>query len=152
MKVVQHNICLSLVRRVIAYIKGSSSASTVSFTKLKQLTNYTQAPLNIDMSPKTLSLAVCVFPEVCPTDYQGPVELLSFISPGTIARGLFPHTPAVTIEATYVGTTLEPLIPGSGPRILADKTYDDVKEQFDIILVPGGLSHKILVQVKYLSS
>ena len=88
-----------------------------------------------------LSLAVCIFPIVCPTDFQGPVELLSFIDPETVARGgLLPSVPDTTIKVTFVGVTSDPVKGSSGPKLQPDRTYSDIKEgeQFDIILVPGG--------------
>jgi hypothetical protein len=103
------------------------------------------------MAPTNLSLAVCLFPIVCPTDFQGPVELLSFLAPRTTGTpqeigSIFPTAPAVTIEATYIAVTSDPVQGSSGPKLLPDRTYDSIKEgeQFDIILVPGG---KPIVQV-----
>ncbi|KAI0696700.1 class I glutamine amidotransferase-like protein [Cytidiella melzeri] len=92
------------------------------------------------MAPTPLSLAVCLFPRVTPSDYQNTIELFSFLSPQVVASGLYSTPPDVTIEATYLGVTSEPIHGDSGPRLLPNKTYGDVKEgeQFDIILVPGG--------------
>lgn len=92
------------------------------------------------MAPTSLSLAVCLFPIVCPSDYQGPIELLSFISPGTLENIAPQLTSSVSIEVTYLGVTTDPIRGSSGPLLVPTKAYGDVKdaEQFDIILVPGG--------------
>ncbi|KAJ7935128.1 hypothetical protein B0H13DRAFT_2262280 [Mycena leptocephala] len=44
------------------------------------------------------------------------------------------------MEFTYVLHTLDPVEPTAGLLVLPSVTYDDAKEQFDIILVPGGPS------------
>jgi hypothetical protein len=97
------------------------------------------------MAPTNLSLAVCLFTNVDPNDFQGPMELLSFLAPhiaGMELSSVFSTAPAVTIEATYLAVTGDPVQGVSGPRLLPDRTYESVKEgeQFDIILVPGGES------------
>lgn len=94
------------------------------------------------MTPTPLTLAVCLFPQVCPTDFQGPVELLTFISPEMIS--LLPDlvgSPDKSITTTYLAVNREPVKGSSGPLLLPDKAYAEVKdgEQFDIILVPGGM-------------
>ncbi|KAF8210650.1 class I glutamine amidotransferase-like protein [Mycena galopus ATCC 62051] len=61
---------------------------------------------------QTLQVAVCLFPRVTSTDYQGPF--------------------------TYLSHTLDPVEPTAGPMLLPSLTYDDAKEQFDILLIPGG--------------
>jgi len=89
---------------------------------------------------KTLRLAVCLFPDVTALDYEGPVELLGFISPKNAKTRDIPKTCPYLIDITYLSHTMEPVEPSSGPNILPTQTYNDVKddEQFDIILVPGG--------------
>ncbi|KAF8591045.1 class I glutamine amidotransferase-like protein [Ramaria rubella] len=87
---------------------------------------------------KVLELALCLFPNVTALDYQGAVELLDFISPqGSRNRGISsPHL----VRVTYLSHTLEPVIPGAGPKVLPERIYDDItgNEQFDIIFIPGG--------------
>lgn len=71
-------------------------------------------------------------------DYQGPVELLGFVSP--IDRlGISGACPYL-IDITYFSHTLDPVKLSRGPRVLPTMTYDNVKsdEQFDIIFIPGG--------------
>jgi hypothetical protein len=97
--------------------------------------------LQLAMAPIILHLAVCLYPNVTALDYQGPIELLSFISAGrysTLDR-LGIHSNYV-IDATYFSHSLEPVSPVAGPSVQASRTYDEVKadEQFDILLVPGG--------------
>ena len=91
--------------------------------------------------PTTLKLAVCIFPDVVTLDYQGPMELIGFLSKEVIAQNQTP-TPAYEVEATYLAYTKDPVKAVSGPYVLPDATYDDAinGEQFDLILVPGGKS------------
>ncbi|KAF7376409.1 DJ-1 protein-PfpI domain-containing protein [Mycena sanguinolenta] len=81
--------------------------------------------------------------KVTVTDYQGPVELLGILSAKNRDRALAGvkvsgPLPDLNIELTYLSHTLDPVEPTSGPTLLPSKTYDDAKEQFDIILIPGG--------------
>ena len=86
-----------------------------------------------------LKLAVCLFPEVTALDYQGPMELLGFLSKSAQDQKLGPPSP-YQIEATYLGYDKNPIVPAAGPRLVADATYEEGNEQqFDIILVPGGM-------------
>ncbi|KAF7321787.1 DJ-1 protein-PfpI domain-containing protein [Mycena kentingensis (nom. inval.)] len=90
---------------------------------------------------KAMKVAVCLFPNVTITDYQGPVELFGILQAKTIQRALnsvYKELPDFTMELTYLGHTLDPIEPCSGPLLQPGKTYDDAQEQFDIILVPGG--------------
>ncbi|PSR74738.1 hypothetical protein PHLCEN_2v9617 [Hermanssonia centrifuga] len=89
----------------------------------------------------TLSLAVCLFPDVAVLDFAGPMELLSFISPKILASGLMTYETPYTIEPVYLSVSKEPVVSASGMVIVHNRTYDEVKadEQFDILLVPGGL-------------
>lgn len=93
------------------------------------------------MAPAKLSLAVCLFPLVTPSDYQGPIELLTFLSEWSIENNLFPTELPVIIDVTYLAATMDPVKGASGPLILPTKTYADADgEQFDILLIPGGTS------------
>ncbi|KAJ6587197.1 class I glutamine amidotransferase-like protein [Mycena vulgaris] len=93
------------------------------------------------MTQTTLRVAVCLFPGVTTTDYQGPVELLGILSSKNRERalsGVSKDLPDLYIEFTYLSHTLDPVEPTAGPHVLPSLTYDDAQEQFDIILVPGG--------------
>lgn len=93
------------------------------------------------MSITKLRLAVCLFPDVTALDFIGPVEALAFLHPTKIeqARSKLPEIPAYSIEATFLSYTLDPIRPTAlGPNFLANSTYDQEHEQFDILLVPGG--------------
>jgi len=86
-------------------------------------------------------LAVCLFSGVTALDYQGPIELLKFISPRYLSSSrsvIFPSPPAYSIEVTYLSHNLDPIEPAAGPLILPDALYDTTTTQYDIILVPGG--------------
>lgn len=73
-------------------------------------------------------------------DYQGPVELLGFISPGGRLSSSTGTTCPYLIDITYLSHTLEPVEISSGPKVLPTRAYDDigVNEQFDIVFIPGG--------------
>ncbi|KAJ7497581.1 class I glutamine amidotransferase-like protein [Mycena latifolia] len=92
------------------------------------------------MTQTTLRVAVCLFPGVTTTDYQGPVELLGILSSKNRQRasGISKDLPDLCIEFDYLSHTLDPVEPTAGPLALPSLTYDDAQEQFDIILVPGG--------------
>ncbi len=84
-------------------------------------------------------MAVCLYNGVTSLDYQGPVELLGLRS--TSIRKLFPdmlgaNETNCAIDATYLANILDPIVPLAGPKLLPDQTYDDAKEQFDIISFP----------------
>lgn len=91
---------------------------------------------------QTLRVAVCLFPGVTATDYQGPVELLGILSAKNRPRalsGVSKNLPDLQIEFTYLSHTMEPVEPTAGPLILPSLTYDEAQEQFEIILIPGGI-------------
>jgi len=94
-----------------------------------------------------LRLAICLFPGIASLDSIGPVEILSFIFPDLIEKvgiGAYPEPPRFSLQPTFVGYTLDPMIPSAtGPGLLAQTTYDELNdsptlEQVDIILSPGG--------------
>ncbi|KII87073.1 hypothetical protein PLICRDRAFT_176870 [Plicaturopsis crispa FD-325 SS-3] len=97
--------------------------------------------------PTPLRLAICLYPGVTVLDYQGPVELLGALDP-TIMSGPYGMTlfgknlPKYTIENTYFSHSLDPVKPLSGAQMIPSRTYSDALasgEQFDLILVPGGM-------------
>ncbi|KAL1669668.1 class I glutamine amidotransferase-like protein [Schizophyllum commune] len=75
-----------------------------------------------DPSSKSLSLAVCLYPGLTLLDIQGPIE-----------------SPIV-----YLADALEPIKPGytgeGGPRLLPDATYAEATQQYDIVLLGGGVT------------
>lgn len=93
-------------------------------------------------SLKVYKMAVCLFPDLTQLDMHGPVEILTGFS--TEVRKKYAHVPFIllpdglAIDPTYVSHTLEPVQPMCGPPIVPSATYADSKEQFDIILIPGG--------------
>ncbi|KAJ7079069.1 class I glutamine amidotransferase-like protein [Mycena belliarum] len=93
------------------------------------------------MAQTTLRVAVCLFPGVTTTDYQGPVELLGILSLKNRQRalnGVSKDLPDLCIEFTYLSHTLDPVEPTAGPHVLPSMMYDEAQEQFEIILIPGG--------------
>ncbi|KAJ7593981.1 class I glutamine amidotransferase-like protein [Mycena floridula] len=99
---------------------------------------------------KVYTLAVCLFPNVTALDYQGPIELLSSFS--THVRDLakqfnlgayYEKAPNFVIEPIYLSHTLDPIKPLAGPRVVPDQTYESLKDQVDLILIPGGLTANV---------
>ena len=90
--------------------------------------------------PEVLSLALCLFTDVFPLDFQGPMALFSFLSPEHLAAGYLPSEPAFLLETSYFAVSEDPVKVGGGPKLHPTRTYASVKpgEQFDIILIPGG--------------
>jgi len=75
-------------------------------------------------------------------DYQGAVELFRIASKNYQKDAEYlaqwaPDSPDVSIDITFLSHNMDPVKPEAGPRILPDNTYDDVKEQFDILFLPG---------------
>jgi putative intracellular protease/amidase len=70
------------------------------------------------------------------------MELFSFLAPQFLATKAIPLESKYSLEATYVSYDTEPIYPSGGPPTLASRAFDDVKqdEQFDIILIPGGMT------------
>ena len=95
----------------------------------------------------TLKVAVCIFNGVVNSDYVSPLDMLSFLSPDAAKTGLVQPAPPVFVEPTYFAYSREPFR-GSfvGPLYVPDRAYNEVGdgEQFDIILVPGGMCSRRL--------
>ncbi|KAK1218860.1 hypothetical protein PQX77_018431 [Marasmius sp. AFHP31] len=94
---------------------------------------------------KVYRLAVCLYPGVCMTDYQGPTELFCIFN--TVNRKgfapFFKHLPNAVIEAEFLSHNMEPSPAMTGPKIVPTMTYEEgLKTAFDIILVPGGPAPK----------
>ena len=92
------------------------------------------------MPRKDLTCAVCLYPLLDPTDFQGSLELFSYISPASIKRIGWSPAPTYSITPDYLGVTTELVQGTSGPALAPTRTYDSVKpdEAYDIIFVPGG--------------
>lgn len=96
-----------------------------------------------ELPPITLRLAVCLFPGVCALDYQGPIELLGFLSP--VSPNRLPSSPKFLLEITYLAPEKDVqaggVTPVRGPKVFADATYEEIiakGEQFNVVLIPGG--------------
>ncbi|THH02073.1 hypothetical protein EW026_g731 [Hermanssonia centrifuga] len=89
----------------------------------------------------TLSLAVCLFPGVTILDFVGPMELLGFISPKALTSRSMPAPVAYAIEPVYFSVSKEPVESQAGVALLPTRTYEEVipEEQFDVLLIPGGV-------------
>uniref|UniRef100_A0A0W0F2K8 Putative class I glutamine amidotransferase-like protein n=1 Tax=Moniliophthora roreri TaxID=221103 RepID=A0A0W0F2K8_MONRR len=94
---------------------------------------------------KVYRLAVCLYPNVTPLDYQGAMELLGGFSTDNQARWghLYKNRPPCAINPEYLSHTPEPVKPMVGPGLVPSMTYKEALEledgkDFDIILVPGG--------------
>jgi hypothetical protein len=101
-----------------------------------------ESPQTFTMSTSVLSLAVCLFDGVCTTDFQGPIELLGFISPKALQSKRRPIDSQYAIDTTYLAPSIDPVKTMAGPALVPTRTYASVvtDEQFDIIVVPGGES------------
>lgn len=87
-----------------------------------------------------IAFTVCLYPGVTALDFQGPIELLRMGSKDLqeIVPELPRDSPDVSIKVTFLSHDTNPVIPIAGAKMLPDAIYDDVKEQFDIVLIPGG--------------
>lgn len=74
-------------------------------------------------------------------DFAGPIEILGCISTEMRAKygSFFNNLPDCAIEVTYLSHTIEPVHPLAGPDFVPHKTYSEATEQYDIILIPGGM-------------
>ncbi|KAB5593169.1 hypothetical protein CTheo_3399 [Ceratobasidium theobromae] len=83
---------------------------------------------------------VVLFPKLIVLDFDGPMELLGFLTKGSMVQtsASWPFAP-YEFEIDYLAETLDPVIPSVGPPLLPSKTFSEVNNtQYDIILVPGG--------------
>ena len=104
-----------------------------SLLKSKYQRHQTQMSL-----PEMWNVAICLFNNVTALDFQGPIVLFGFLSPTSLERrGSTLFDPKIALNLHYLSTTLDPIIPISGPRMNPTDVYSDSK-QYDILLVPGG--------------
>lgn len=104
-------------------------------------------------SIQVLTLAVCLFNDVAALDFIGPMELFGFLSPQRLfdeARNPGLGAPKYALQTTYVSPTENPIKPSSGPIMTTSTTYDNAKEQFDILLIPGGTKCLSIIQIMQL--
>jgi len=101
-------------------------------------------------TPQTLRLAICLFPSLTVLDFIGPVQILGALEPRNLKvhATFFPTLPlpSVRIEPTYFSHTREPVVGDAGPALVPQRTYSEVLdnfEQYDLILVPGGMCRPI---------
>ncbi|KAH7096402.1 transcriptional regulator [Auriculariales sp. MPI-PUGE-AT-0066] len=93
---------------------------------------------------ETLTVAICLFPDVQLLDFSGPVDLLGFLSPKNAAMlSAYYKTapPTKLLDLKYLAADREVVQPTSGPGLTPDATYGEALEsgkQYDVILVPGG--------------
>lgn len=96
-------------------------------------------------TPPTLRLAVCLFPDLTLLDFVGPVQVFGKLEPKNIQANaaFYPKLPPVQIEATYFSHSRAPVVGDVGPGLIPQRTYREALEnfeQYDLILVPGGVS------------
>ncbi|KAI5831929.1 class I glutamine amidotransferase-like protein [Schizophyllum commune Tattone D] len=96
-----------------------------------------------DSSPKSLSLGVCLYNGLTCLDFQGVVENLCLLTKQQRARIMADAPGPEITPITYLADTLDPVKPGfsgeAGPRLMPDATYSETTQQFDILLIPGGV-------------
>ncbi|KAL0563299.1 hypothetical protein V5O48_018772 [Marasmius crinis-equi] len=88
-------------------------------------------------------MAICLYPQVALTDFQGPLELLGSFSTTNrkISGGQFKNLPNLAINPEFISDTLDPVVPLVGPSVTPTMTYEEaMKVNFDIVFVPGGLN------------
>ena len=96
------------------------------------------------MASPSLSVAICLYPNLTALDYQGPIEFLAALSAKAKPFMFKEQADALPTLGpfVYLSHSLEPVAPGfsgeAGPRMTPDKIYGEAKEQLDILLVPGG--------------
>ena len=93
---------------------------------------------------KTLRLAVCLFPRVTSLDYQGPIEIFSFIFSSALSNNpeKFVTPLSYSFEPAYLAETLQPVEASGGPCVVPTSTYQKETEsgtQYDVLFVPGGI-------------
>ena len=96
----------------------------------------------------TLRLAVCLFPDLTLLDFIGPVEFFGLLQPKSIQThaALYPTPPPLQLEATYFSHDKTPVVGDVGPALIPQKTYKEVLEnfeQYDLVLIPGGVSQPV---------
>jgi putative intracellular protease/amidase len=101
--------------------------------------------------PQHLRLAVCLFPGVTISDFQGPVTLFGFLSRKRIEHpamtSLYSEIPKYSITIEYLAATMDSIVPDAGPKLVPQRTYDELNssaEQYDILLIPGGMPFLLL--------
>lgn len=98
------------------------------------------------MIMKVYKMAVCLYPDIAGLDMNGPLEFLATFSTEArkkyqnmeLVKDIMFFPDGVAINPTFLSHTLDPVCAMTGVRILPDATYADSKDQFDIILIPGG--------------
>ncbi|CAE6488526.1 unnamed protein product [Rhizoctonia solani] len=88
----------------------------------------------------TWKFGIVLFPKLIVLDFQGPMELLGFLTKGfpSQTNPAWPYSP-YEFEFDYLAESLDPVVPNVGPAITPTKTFGQVNQtQYDIILVPGG--------------
>lgn len=84
-----------------------------------------------------LRLAVCIYPDVCSLDFVGPMELFSFLFPQALATRPYGVISPYAIQVSYMSVSRDPVVSTTGTVVLPSISYQEVSEQFDILLVPG---------------
>lgn len=135
--------CPVVTRR--AGVRRGLDANVLKYRREYRASGSLQVVSSTVMSTTTLRLAVCLFPDLTPLDFLGPVQVLGLLEPKNIQahRGLYPTLPSVQIEATYFSHNREPVVGDVGPGLIPQRTYGEVLEnfeQYDLVLVPGGAS------------
>ncbi|KAI0347905.1 class I glutamine amidotransferase-like protein [Trametopsis cervina] len=91
------------------------------------------------MTAPVWSVALCLFKNVTPTDYQVPLEMMTRLWRDAIHYEMLQPPPAVNLTITFLAETMEPVVAASGPHLILTTTYAAaLDKQFDVLMVPGG--------------
>jgi hypothetical protein len=104
------------------------------------------------MSGKHYKIGVCLYPVCTTLDFLGSVELLSALSPKTLAKMDMKVEGPVSLEFIFLSHTLDPIEPMSGPKLVPEKTYDDPSlDELNVILLPGGNGQLVYARILLLT-
>ena len=86
-------------------------------------------------------IGIVVYPGADALDITGPLEVFTFANFGLQEQGVTQETAyPVTILAEQPG----PVTTLSGLQIIADKSYSEIDESYDTLLIPGGIVEEVL--------
>lgn len=96
---------------------------------------------------RPLKLAYCLYPNLTILDFVGPAEFFAALEPRNNPLNPDSSKPSPPqVEGTYFSHTLDPVVGEAGPALIPTRTYQEVLdkfEQYDIFLVPGGVSCRV---------
>lgn len=90
-------------------------------------------------TPKPLTMAIVLFPEVQPLDFIGPADLLTPLQIDELNKRDSVALSPYSLTISYLAETKEPLMMAGGLCVVPDMTYDEAQgKEWDVLLVPGA--------------